>query len=133
METKKILLIDDEEQFRNGAKIALRKMGYQVIDAGDGFEGMQLLMRYAATGESFHLIIIDIMMPKVSGTDILEFMIHKRIQTPVLVITGFMNYDLKCFCSRLKEIDVLEKQFISKDFYERVDQMINKNVGGINA
>jgi len=133
METKKILLIDDEEQFRNGAKIALRKMGYQVIDAGDGFEGMQLLMRYAATGESFHLIILDIMMPKVSGTDILEFMIHKRIQTPVLVITGFMNYDLKCFCSRLKEIDVLEKPFISKDFYERVDQMINKNVGGINA
>jgi len=133
METKKILLIDDEDQFRSGAKIALKKMGYQVTDAADGFEGMTHIVRTSATGEPFSLIILDIMMPKVSGTDILEFMIHKRIKTPVLVITGFMNYDLKCFCSRLQNIDVLEKPFHSSEFYEKVSSMIQTNTGEIHA
>ncbi|PLX70096.1 MAG: hypothetical protein C0603_03925 [Denitrovibrio sp.] len=133
METKKILLIEDEEQFRNGAKIALRKMGYQVIEACNGFEGIQLLMSASATGNIYHLIILDIMMPKVSGTDVLEYLIHRKIQTPVLVINGYMNYDVKCFCSRLKEIDVLEKPFVSHDFYETVNKIIDKHTGDVNA
>jgi len=133
MGTKKILLIDDEDQFRSGAKIALKKLGFQVTDAADGFEGMRHIIRNNIVGEMFSLIILDIMMPRVSGTDILEFLIHKKIDTPVLVITGFMNYDLKCFCSRLSRIDILEKPFLSSDFYEKVKTMIDENCGGINA
>jgi DNA-binding response OmpR family regulator len=129
---KKILLIDDEDQFRSGAMIALKKQGYSVTDAADGFEGMQELIRSTTLGEVYDLIVLDIMMPKVSGTDILEFLIHKKIKTPVLVITGFMNYDLKCFCSRIKAIDILEKPFISADFYEKVKKMIGDDTGGTN-
>lgn len=128
MMTKKILLIDDEDTFRSGAKIALKKQGYKVVDAADGYEGMRHIIRNGLGGEEYHLIVLDIMMPKVSGADILEYMVHKRIKTPVLVITGFMNYDIKCFCSRLKKVDILQKPFQSSEFYEKINEMLTEEL-----
>jgi DNA-binding NtrC family response regulator len=125
METKTILLIDDEENFRSGAKIALKKKGFHVTDAADGYEGMSHLIRSSAVKSTYSLIVLDIMMPKISGVDILEFMVHKRINTPVLVITGFMNYDIKCFCSRLKKVDILQKPFSSADFFDKINEMLS--------
>lgn len=127
MSKLKILLIDDEDHFRSGAKIALKKQGYLVTDAEDGYEGMRHLIRSSVTGETYDLIVLDIMMPKVSGADILEYMIHKKINTPVLVITGFMNYDIKCFCSRLNKVDILQKPFQSIEFFEKIEAILNVN------
>jgi len=130
MEKKKILLIDDEDNFRSGVKIALKKQGYLVTDAADGYEGMRHIIRSSVTEEKFDLIVLDIMMPKVSGADILEYMIHKKINTPVLVITGFMNYDIKCFCSRLKKVDILQKPFQSSEFFEKIKSMLHDDDKG---
>ncbi|ADD66986.1 response regulator receiver protein [Denitrovibrio acetiphilus DSM 12809] len=124
METKNILLIDDEDQFRNGVKIALKKQGYKVIEAADGYEGMRHIIRSATSDEHYNLIVLDIMMPKVSGADILEFMVHKNIDTPVLVITGFINYDIKFFCSRLSKVDILQKPFLSSVFISKINEML---------
>lgn len=132
MENKKILLIDDEDHFRSGVKIALKKQGYLVTDAEDGYEGMRHIIRSSVTGETFDLIVLDIMMPKVSGADILEYMIHKKINTPVLVITGFMNYDIKCFCSRLRKVDILQKPFQSSEFFSKINTMMKGDEGGKN-
>jgi len=125
METKKILLIDDEDQFRSGVKIALRKQGFIVTEAADGYEGMRHIIRSTtSTEEDYDLIVLDIMMPKVSGTDILEFMVHKKLETPVLVITGFMNFDVKCFCSRLNKVDILQKPFLSSVFLDKINEIL---------
>lgn len=124
MEKKKILLIDDEDNFRDGVKIALKKRGFLVTDAADGYEGMRHIIRSSAGVDEFSLIVLDIMMPKISGADILEYIVHKKVKTPVLVITGFMNYDIKCFCSRLKKVDILQKPFSSSAFLEKVNEML---------
>ena len=126
IEKKKILVIDDEDHFRSGVKIALKKQGYQVTDAADGYEGMRHIIRSSVTGEVYDLIVLDIMMPKVSGADILEYMIHKKINMPVLIITGYMSYDIKCFCSRLRRVDILQKPFQSSEFFEKVEQMLKE-------
>lgn len=133
MSNKDILLIDDEDYFRNSVKIALRKKGYQVTDAADGYKGMQEIIRSRTAGKDYHLIVLDIMMPKISGTDILEYVVNKEIKTPVLVITGFMNYDIKCFCSRLNRVEILQKPFNSKEFLEKITEMITEdNIEGEN-
>ena len=132
MENIKILLIDDEDQFRRGVKIALKKQGFDVTDAADGYEGMQHIIRSMTSGIEYDLIVLDIMMPKVSGADILEYMVHKRLKTPVLVITGFINYDIKCFCSRLNKVEVLQKPFMSTVFMEKITEMINEPKGAAN-
>jgi DNA-binding response OmpR family regulator len=125
MENKKVLLIDDEDQFRSGAKIALKKMGYEVVEAADGFDGMKQIVRNNLVGNMFNLIILDIMMPKISGVDVLEFLVQKKIDVPVLIITGFMDYDLRCFCSKIKSLSVLEKPFQSVDLMEKVNSLAN--------
>lgn len=120
MEKKQILIIDDEDNLRAGVKIALKKHGYSVVDASDGYEGMRHILRSVSGNEIYNLIILDIMMPKMSGIDILEFMVHKNINIPVIVITGYMNYDIKCFCSTLNEVQILQKPFSHSELMEKI-------------
>ncbi len=122
----KVLLIDDEEQFRNSVKIALKRKNIDVVTEQDGFDGLQNIMLSAASGQQYSLIILDIMMPRVSGIDILEYMIQERIEVPVIVVTGFMDYDLKFFCSRIKNIKVLEKPFNQTQLVDEVLSVLEK-------
>jgi len=124
MKGKKILLIDDEDNLRTGVKIALKKKGCTVVDVADGFEGMRHVIRVTSGLDSFNLILLDIMMPKVSGIDILEYMVHKRMDIPVLVITGYMNYDIKCFCSSLESVQILQKPFSHDELMEKINSIL---------
>ncbi|WP_303850854.1 response regulator [Seleniivibrio woodruffii] len=108
---KKVLLIDDEEQFRNSVKIALKREGIHVTDEQDGSDGLRNIILSMATGNLYDLIILDIMMPGLTGIDILEFFIQNEVDVPVIVVTGYMDYDLRFFCSHIKKITVMEKPF----------------------
>ncbi len=78
----KILVVDDEKLLVRGIKFNLENEGYQVEAAYDGQEGLEL----ARTG-NFDLIILDLMMPKMSG---LEVCMHLRetSQVPIIMLTA---------------------------------------------
>lgn len=126
----RILLIDDEEQFRTSVRIALKRNNIDVTMEEDGYDGLKNIIFNSATGRMYDLIILDIMMPRVSGIDILEYLIQKHIEVPVIIVTGFMDYDLKFFCSRLKEIYILEKPFRQSDLVDEVLRIIAKKNKG---
>lgn len=126
----RVLLIDDEDQFRNSVKIALKRRDVEVVEEKDGFDGLKNIIFSKTTGSFYDLIIVDIMMPRVSGIDILEFLVQKRIDVPVIVVTGFMDYDLKFFCSRIKRISVLEKPFHQNVLVDEVLKMLQPAVDG---
>jgi FixJ family two-component response regulator len=131
MEKRRILLIDDEDQFRSGAVIALKKLGYQVIDAENGFVGKNHIISSFENKKPFALIVLDIMMPKTSGTEILDFLTKYDEVPPVLVTTGFMDYDITKYSAKLENIDLLEKPFSSNKFSEKIKEMINADGGCI--
>ena len=85
---------------------------------------MRHVIRVTSGLDSFNLILLDIMMPKVSGIDILEYMVHKRMDIPVLVITGYMNYDIKCFCSSLESVQILQKPFSHDELMEKINSIL---------
>ncbi len=62
-----ILIADDEKNIRNGLSLALEDEGYNVLTAADGQEAWALLTR-----EDVDLLITDLRMPKVSGTELLK-------------------------------------------------------------
>ena len=64
---KKILIIDNEKDIRSSVKSALDIEGYQVVEAANGKTGLSKLKK-----EKFDLIILDIMMPKMSGFSVLK-------------------------------------------------------------
>jgi DNA-binding response OmpR family regulator len=124
MKGKRILLIEDEALFRTAVRIVMTRRGYDVVEAGDGDEGMQCIISSILEENPYSLILLDLIMPKVSGIDVIEYLIEEKIETPVLVITSMLDFDIEFFCSRLKNISVLQKPFSSKEFFRKLNDML---------
>lgn len=84
-ESKRILVIDDDEALRELFDVALGKAGFVVAGAEDGLKGL-------AKAEAFkpHLIVLDIMMPNLGGFEVLHKLQAMGLGgVPVIVITGY--------------------------------------------
>jgi CheY-like chemotaxis protein len=81
----KILVVDDEADQRTVIYHSLRTAGYSVTEAADGEEALKKLKR-----TKFDLVLLDIMMPRMSGYDVLDQLraMPKHENTPVIVITA---------------------------------------------
>lgn len=82
--TIKILLADDEERMRKLVTDFLKRQGYSVIEAGDGWQALECYMKYAST---LSLVILDIMMPEVDGLEVLK-RIREHSKVPVIMLTA---------------------------------------------
>ena len=91
---KRILLIEDEDPIRQMYSFILSKQGYQVVEAIDGEDA---LVKLKEPGNSFDVVLLDIMLPKVDGIEVLKQMkaagsLAKDI--PVFVLTNLAQDDL---------------------------------------
>ncbi len=84
----KILLIDDEPDIRDIMHLSLTDAGYEVICAGDGMHGLDLLNSHAP-----QIIVTDIKMPGLSGLEVLEKVKTLHPETEVIVTTGFADIE----------------------------------------
>jgi DNA-binding response OmpR family regulator len=80
---QKILIVDDQQDLLKVLEMNLRKEGYQVLKASSGTQGLKL-----AIEENPHLILLDIMMPDVSGLDVCRELRKKGIETPIIMVTA---------------------------------------------
>ena len=62
MEMNHVLVVEDDKEIREGVEIYLKSQGYEVFQAADGAEGLDVIER-----EDIHLAIVDIMMPVMNG------------------------------------------------------------------
>jgi CheY-like chemotaxis protein len=88
-----VLLVDDERAVRKAVRFALEDRGFAVVEAADGREGLEKLCAKTATGEQFDAIILDIVMPVVSGWEVMRALHSNPLwkHIPVLVMSGFAN------------------------------------------
>ena len=86
MSQKKILVVDNEEVIAEMMQIYLESLGHRVVSAFGGTEAMDSL----SEDNEFDLVLLDIMMPQISGWEVLEFMGTKdRLsRIPVIIITA---------------------------------------------
>jgi len=86
-----ILIIDDDKSICSLIHVFLSKMGYEVEVAHDGKEGI----RSFDEGPDFDLVITDIRMPKMDGSEVARHIRDSdRPSTPILAITGFCDTDI---------------------------------------
>nr|WP_317333366.1 response regulator transcription factor [uncultured Romboutsia sp.] len=78
----KILVVDDEKEIRNLIEIYLKNEGYEVIKARDGEEALEILEK-----EDIHLIILDIMMPKIDGIEVCK-RVRENLNIPILMLSA---------------------------------------------
>jgi DNA-binding response OmpR family regulator len=80
---RRILVVEDDATIRSGLRDALRSEGYEVLEAADGREGLDKGLR-----EDPDLIILDLMLPGIDGTEVLRRLRKDAVETPVLVLTA---------------------------------------------
>ena len=84
MEKKQILVVDDEQNSREGLTKILIKEGYEVVAAESGQDALA-----KAKKQDFDLIITDLRMPEISGIDVLEKIREKKPDIGVIIVTAY--------------------------------------------
>ena len=112
-----VLMIDDEPNHRKVVKLILEREGYRVLTAADGEEGLVL-----AKVERPHIILLDVMMPKMDGYEALRRLRAdqdlKRI--PVLMITARGTERDIATSFRLGAVFHLEKPYETTDLLQKI-------------
>ncbi|MHC4953758.1 MAG: response regulator transcription factor [Planctomycetota bacterium] len=105
----RILVVEDEPSVARGVKDALSFNGYHVDVAEDGDAGYQL-----ARSQAFDLLILDLMLPKLPGFDVLRRLREEDIHTPVLILTARGQED-----DRVRGLDLGADDYVIKPFSVR--------------
>src|SRR5436305_10796414 len=85
----RILIVDDEEVLRDVLETVLRREGFDVLLASSGEEALNVL----DSSEEVDLVILDIMLPGISGIDTLRSIRVSTPSLPVIIITAFSSID----------------------------------------
>ena len=117
MSSQRILVVDDYAAFRMSLKVYLEDCGYEVIEAFDAEEAIELLKK-----ESFDLVITDLAMPK-DGIYLIEFLNEKYPGVPVILITGTTKHSSvydhwQEKCSDLNIYKIIEKPLVNMEAVE---------------
>jgi PAS domain S-box-containing protein len=99
-----ILVVDDEPLILDLVKEILTPVGYQVRTAGSGMEALQVLQAYR-----FDVVLTDMMMPDMTGMEILQHLRLHYPETLVIVFTGYANYQDAVEVVKLGAFDYLPK------------------------
>ncbi|MDE3066196.1 MAG: hybrid sensor histidine kinase/response regulator [Verrucomicrobiota bacterium] len=120
---KKILVIDDEEWLREMVHMALRQKGYEVVEAGNGADGIEI-----ARKELPDLILCDINMQKVDGYLTLSSLRNESptAAIPFILMTGLADNAGMRHGMELGADDYLAKPFTTDDLYAAVEARLKK-------
>ena len=106
----KILIVDDELGMREGCRRSLERYGYDVHTAENSSEGLRMLRE-----EPYDLVLVDIIMPGMSGLELLDRIRQQDPKITCLVITGYAAVNLATQAMELGAHDVLAKPFTSDE------------------
>jgi two-component system response regulator ResD len=111
-----ILIVEDEKPIRDLIKKWLVKAGYNCIEASDGVEALERFREYNG---DIKLVILDIMMPRMDGIELLHEIREESIsKAPVIICTGS---DIKKL-SHLDVFAIFSKPIDHKEFMEKVER-----------
>ena len=117
----KILIVEDEPNMVAGLRDNFEFEGYQVITAADGVAGLD-----RALSESPNLIILDVMMPRMSGLDVCKQLKSKRPSIPIIMLTARGQEVDKVVGLELGADDYVTKPFSIRELLARVKAVLRR-------
>lgn len=110
----RLLVVDDNHENRDLLARRLRRLGYSEIDmAEDGQDAIELIMQEAPGAAPFDAVLLDVMMPRMNGVQVLERMAAEALltRTPVIMISAGTEIETVVRCIELGAEDYLPKPF----------------------
>ena len=117
----RILYVEDEKFLADAVKHNLEKEGFSVDIAADGEEGLE-----RAVKNIYDCVVLDIMLPKFSGTDILVRMREKKVQTPVIMLSALCEVESKVNHLDRGADDYLAKPFKTAELSARIRALLRR-------
>ncbi len=126
MSTKTILVVDDEPGFRFSVSLILRNQGFEVIEAGNGIEALEVMSGRPGSGGPVDLVISDIRMPGMDGLKFLENLPAGQERIKVIVMTGHGNRETVLALKRLGITRIINKPFSAEVLLDSVYSSFDK-------
>lgn len=111
----RILVVEDEKEISDGICAILRSEGYQVDAVFDGLTGLDVIL-----GDIYDLILLDVMLPKLNGLDILKNARQEGVNTPIIILTAKSQTEDKIQGLDLGADDYLTKPFDAGELLARI-------------
>jgi DNA-binding response OmpR family regulator len=121
---KKILIVEDELNMVNGLRDNLEFEGYEVDTALEGGTGLEKILK-----NSYDLILLDIMLPEVSGFDICKTARKEGINTPIILLTAKGEEIDKVLGLELGADDYITKPFSLRELLARIKAILRRAPG----
>lgn len=119
---KRILIVDDDDEIRELLEFDIAQSGYFVDTAVDGKEGLTKVLN-----NSYDLVILDVMMPKMNGFDVCKNIRQAKIAIPILMLTAKGTIDDKTDGFDSGADDYLVKPFDIQEVLLRIRVLLRRN------
>lgn len=119
---KRILIVDDDDEIRDLLEFDIKQSGYYVDTAKDGLEGLN-----KSLNNSYDLIMLDVMMPKMNGFDVCKNIRQAKLAIPVLLLTAKGTIDDKTTGFDCGADDYLVKPFDIQEVLLRIRALLRRN------
>lgn len=115
-----VLIVEDDAEIRNGIEIYLKSQGYEVFQAQDGVEGLEVIQR-----ETIHLAIVDVMMPRMDGIRMV-MELRKTHHFPVIMLSAKSEEVDKIMGLNMGADDYVTKPFQPLELLARVNSQLRR-------
>jgi len=117
----RVMIVDDEEVLRDVLEVVLRREGFDVVLAASGEEALSLL-----DGDEVDLVILDVMLPGISGIDTLRAIRISNPTLPVVVITAFSSIDGAIEAMKFGAFHYIPKPFKNEEVVLTVNKALEQ-------
>jgi CheY-like chemotaxis protein len=124
-----ILVVEDADSIRSMVCAMLAQQGYQCLEAADGADALRMLDQ---TGAPVHLVLTDVMMPKMTGAELGRHLVQRRPELPIVFMSGYCDDPAVREFERVPPI-FLAKPFTSTDLLQKVRQALDEPWRGLPA
>jgi len=120
-----ILIVEDEEELREIASEMLSMLGYNVLLASDGEKGIDI---FKENTDDIHLVIIDVVMPKIGGRETYEEMKKIKSSVRVLFVTGYSLDGIHTNFILEEGIDAIQKPYSLETIARKIREVLSKTI-----
>ena len=114
-----VLVVEDDEAAGVSVQNALSESGFTVTLVGSGSEGLRAMRE-----QTFDIVVADVVLPDMSGPELMTSMLEQSIELPVILMSGYTDNRLAAYDVDVSTLDMLRKPFLPSQLIARINQTL---------